>query len=27
MDANVQHLRELIQMHIAETGSVWARRS
>jgi glutamate synthase (NADPH/NADH) large chain len=23
MDANVQHLRELIQMHIAETGSVW----
>src|SRR6202167_2381261 len=23
MDANVQHLRELIQMHVAETGSVW----
>jgi glutamate synthase (NADPH/NADH) large chain len=23
MDANVQHLRELIQMHITETGSVW----
>jgi glutamate synthase (NADPH/NADH) large chain len=24
MDANVQHLRELIQMHVNETGSVWA---
>jgi glutamate synthase (NADPH) large chain len=23
MDANIQHLRELIQMHITETGSVW----
>ncbi len=23
MDANIQHLRELIQMHISETGSVW----
>ncbi|MFI4867995.1 MAG: glutamate synthase large subunit [Steroidobacterales bacterium] len=23
MDANVQHLRELIQLHVAETGSVW----
>ena len=23
MDANVQHLRELMQMHVAETGSVW----
>jgi glutamate synthase (NADPH/NADH) large chain len=23
MDANLQHLRELIQMHVAETGSVW----
>jgi glutamate synthase (NADPH/NADH) large chain len=23
MDANVQHLRELIQVHVAETGSVW----
>ncbi|HEY1724253.1 MAG TPA: glutamate synthase large subunit [Steroidobacteraceae bacterium] len=24
MDANIQHLRELITMHIAETGSAWA---
>ncbi len=23
MDANAQHLRELIRMHVAETGSVW----
>jgi glutamate synthase (NADPH) large chain len=23
LDANVQHLRELMQMHVAETGSVW----
>jgi glutamate synthase (NADPH/NADH) large chain len=23
MDANLQHLRELMQMHVAETGSVW----
>jgi glutamate synthase (NADPH/NADH) large chain len=23
MDANLQHLRELIQVHVAETGSVW----
>ncbi len=23
MDANVQHLRELMQMHVAETGSIW----
>jgi glutamate synthase (NADPH/NADH) large chain len=23
LDANLQHLRELIQLHVAETGSVW----
>ena len=23
LDANVQHLRELIQLHVTETGSVW----
>ncbi len=23
LDANVQHLRELMQLHVAETGSVW----
>jgi glutamate synthase (NADPH/NADH) large chain len=26
MDANLQHLRELIQMHVAETGSVWGEQ-
>jgi len=25
MGANAQHLRELISMHVAETGSVWAQ--
>jgi glutamate synthase (NADPH/NADH) large chain len=26
MDANVQHLRELIQLHVAETGSLWGEQ-